>query len=125
VLSCNDRGCGPGQASATTTPSHYPSPVIGLSLRGSAQGVTASWSPPTDNGGTPVDVYDAWVYAAGGGYCYTASLAGQRAVAPQTSGTFNNLTDAQSYTVYVFPHNSLPQRRLHQRLPGGHGLRTR
>ncbi len=108
VLSCNDRACGPGAASATTTPSHYPSPVVGLSVRGSGQGVTATWSPPTDNGGTPVDVYDAWVYAAGGGYCYTASLAGQRAVVPQTSVTFGNLTDGQNYTVYVFPHNASP-----------------
>jgi hypothetical protein len=62
---------------------------------GDAQ-LDASWSPPADDGGSPVTSYTA-----------TASPGGQTCVATTTSCTIGGLTNGTAYTVTVIATNAL------------------
>ena len=58
VVATNAQGRGPAATASTTTPSTIPGPPTGVAATANPDGsVSVTWSPPTDDGGSPVTSY--------------------------------------------------------------------
>ena len=99
-------GVGPGQESAqsnpvTPTTLTAPGPPTGVSATAGGNQATVNWTPPSNDGGSPITSYRITPYI--GGNAQTPSTAASSA----TSATITGLTGGTTYTFTVTAINSV------------------
>lgn len=95
VTAVNVAGSGLPSPDVTVTPVTVPSPPVNVTATGGSNNVLVSWSPPVDQGGSPVTSYT--VSGAPSGTCQTAS---NECLIP-------GLADGQLYTFTVVATNGV------------------
>ncbi len=115
VETCDNSGtCYFVASVAAATVARWPDPVSNLTVAGGDDSITASWAPPANNGGLPVDHYVAEAYPATSSWCYPNAASLGTLDVTSNHVTFNAATlarfgdapvNGKSYVVTVFPVN--------------------
>jgi hypothetical protein len=104
VQASNPNGSGPASAASNTvtpTPVTAPTAPTNVSANPASGQALVSWTPPSDNGGTPLTGYSITPYLAG------AAQSPVQVSASQTSATVTGLTNGASYTFTVTATNAV------------------
>jgi hypothetical protein len=108
-------GCSGNYGTGPVTVARWPDPVSNLVVTGGNNSITATWSPPANNGGLAVSRYVAALYPATAGYawCYTtltanASVTNTRVTfSPATAALYGHApVNGTGYRVTVFAVNN-------------------
>ena len=99
VRAVNGAGWGPWSDSIAAMPVGSPNTPTGLRLESGASKLIARWSPPANDGGSPVTDYDIQYRPDTSGADWTDSQAGTVSTAPTAEIT--GLTDGSDYQVRV------------------------
>jgi hypothetical protein len=116
VSTCDGSGtCTVAGSVGAATVARWPDPVSNLTVTGGNNSITASWSPPANNGGLAVDQYYVLLYPATyTDWCYAAGPMTAVGSVSNTRVTFDAATAAAyngspvngtNYKVTVFPEN--------------------
>ena len=94
VIAINSVGQGATSSVVSSIPLTFPgAPIIGTALGGNTT-ATINWTPPADNGGSPITSYTV------------LSNTGESATTSGTSATITGLTNGQTYTFSVIATNA-------------------
>ena len=98
----NPTDSGSGTCAGCITIATVPDPVTGLKTTGASNtSITVSWTPPANNGGSPITSYVVSAKGPNGKDAGTpATVSGDK-----TSGAVTGLSSGVSYTIYVVARN--------------------
>jgi titin len=115
LFMCDNTGCGSTYTAGPVTVARWPDPVSNLVVTGGNNSITATWSPPVNNGGLRVTQYLVEIYPASQGYawCYTTATAIARVAntrvtfSPATASLYNGApVNGTAYRVTIFALNN-------------------
>ncbi len=96
VRAVNAQGDGAWSGSSTATPDIAPNAPTAPTLTAGNTHITATWSAPTDNGGSAITRYELQYRTGGGAWTFITS-----GIGTNTSHTITGLTNGDSYEVRV------------------------